>query len=239
MNYWERKENLFKYIDGVRQFFPLANEQLDTISRIIEKYNPSIKHFLDLGCGDGFLGHFIYQLYPTSRGVFFDFSNEMIDKARQKDRENLSEFIVGDFGDANWFKTFKTADKFDLIISGFSIHHIRNEKKKRLYQDIFILLNPNGIFLNLEHVASPTEKLEELFTDLFDDGMNDYQKHIGDEKTKDEIKEIYHDPYHKKLNKLESVDKQCDWLREIGFSDVDCYMKIFDLALFGGIKNGV
>lgn len=41
MNYWERKEKLFKYIDGVRQFFPLANEQLDTISRILEKYNPT------------------------------------------------------------------------------------------------------------------------------------------------------------------------------------------------------
>lgn len=107
-----------------------------------------------------------------------------------------------------------------------------------MYQDIFNLLNPSGIFLNLEHVASPTEKLEELFTDLFDNGMIDYQKHIGDEKTKDEIKEIYHDPYHKKLNRLAPVDKQCDWLREIGFSELDCYMKIFELALFGGIKNG-
>ncbi len=238
MNYWERKEKLFKYIDGVRQFFPQAKEQLDIISRIIEKYNPAIKHFLDLGCGDGFLGHFIYQLYPTTQGVFLDCSNEMISKARQKDQENLSEFIVRDFSEANWFEAIKSSDKFDLIISGFSIHHISNEKKKRLYQDIFNLLKPNGIFLNLEHVASPADKLEELFTDLFDDGMIDYQKHIGDEKTKDEINEIYHDPNHKKLNKLESVSKQCDWLRDIGFSEVDCYMKIFELALFGGINNG-
>lgn len=238
MNYWERKEKLFKYIDGARQFFPQAKEQLDIISRIVEKYNPAIQHFLDLGCGDGFLGHFIHQLYPTSHGVFLDCSEEMIHKARQRDQESLSEFIVCDFGETNWFETIKTADKFDLIISGFSIHHISNEKKKRIYQDIFNLLKPNGIFLNLEHVASPADNLEELFADLFDDGMIDYQKHIGDEKTKDEIKEIYHDPNHKKLNKLESVETQCDWLRKIGFSEVDCYMKIFELALFGGIKNG-
>lgn len=64
-----------------------------------------------------------------------------------------------------------------------------------------------------------------------------YHKQIGDEKTKQEITEIYYDPEHKVLNKLESVEKQCSWLREIGFSDVDCYMKIFELALFGGIKQ--
>ncbi len=52
------------------------------------------------------------------------------------------------------------------------------------------------------------------------------------------MKEIDHDPYHKKLNSLESVDKQCDCLREIGFSALDCHMKTFELALFGGIKNG-
>jgi tRNA (cmo5U34)-methyltransferase len=237
MNYWERKEKLFKYIDGVRQFFPLAKEQLETISRIIEKFNPAIKDFLDLGCGDGFLGFFIYKLFPDSHGVFLDLSKEMIDKAREKDLENKSKFIVQDLSDTNWLKNIKTTQKFDLIISGFSIHHINNEQKKRLYADIFNLLKPNGIFLNLEHVLSPTDTIEEIFNDLFLDSMCDYHKHIGDEKTRDEIKKIYHDPGHKVLNILESVEKQCNWLREIGFSDVDCYMKIFELALFGGIRR--
>ncbi len=167
-----------------------------------------------------------------------DCSKEMINKARDKDLINNSEFIVRNFADSDWHSSIKSTDKFDLIISGFSIHHIDNEDKIRLYNDIFNLLNPNGIFLNLEHVSSPSVRLEELFSDLFDDGMLNYQKHIGDEKTKEEINELYHDPNHKKLNMLESVDDQCNWLREIGFSEVDCYMKIFELAIFGGLKNG-
>jgi len=237
MKYWDRKEKLFKYIDGVRQFFPLAKEQLDTISRLIEKFNSNINTFLDLGSGDGFVGHFIYRLFPNSHGVFIDISEEMINKARNKDSNHNSEFIVQDFSNSDWYKSIKSFDKFDLIISGYSIHHIDNDQKRRLYRDVFHLLNSNGIFLNLEHVSSSTEKLEELFNDLFLDCMSDYQEHIGKEKTRDEIKKIYYDPNHKVLNKLESVEVQCKWLRDIGFTNVDCYMKVLELALFGGIKD--
>jgi len=55
---------------------------------------------LDLGCRDGFLGHFIYNLYPNSREVFIDISKKMIDKAKEKD--NKSQFFVKDFGQNNW-----------------------------------------------------------------------------------------------------------------------------------------
>ena len=35
-------------------------------------------------------------------------------------------------------------------------------------------------------------------------------------------------------NILAPVELQCEWLRRIGFEDVDCYFKIFELAVFGG-----
>lgn len=127
MTYWEREEKLFKYIDGVRQFFPLAKEQLDTIARIIEMYIPSVKTFLDLGCGDGFLGHFIYNLFPDTHGVFLDISKEMILKVQQKKLKPDSEYLVHDFSNPAWFHKIKSVEKFDLIVSGYSIHHIINE----------------------------------------------------------------------------------------------------------------
>ncbi len=237
MSYWDKKEKLSKYVGGVRQFFPLAEEQLDMISRIIEKFNPSINTFLDMGCGDGFLGHFIYQLYPDAHGVFLDRSPEMVQKAKNKDTDQNSEFVVQDFGDPNWYRSIKTSRKFDLIIAGYSIHHIENTEKKSLYRDIFELLNQSGIFLNLEHVSSSTPVVQEMFNELFLDGMFNYHEHIKDKKTREEIEQIYNEPEHKILNKLESVEEQCLWLKDIGFTNVDCYMKIFELALFGGKKQ--
>lgn len=236
MNYWNRKEKLSKYVGGVRRFFPLAVEQLDVISRIIEKFNPSITTFLDLGCGDGFLGYYVYELYPEARGVFLDHSPEMIQKARKKEADQNSEFVIQNFDDPDWYRTILTCRKFDLIIAGYSIHHIENEEKISLYRDIFELLNTHGIFLNLEHVSSSTPVVQEMFTELFLDGMFNYHVHTNDPKTREELEKIYQDPEHKILNKLESVENQCLWLKDIGFTNVDCFMKIFELALFGGTK---
>lgn len=38
----------------------------------------------------------------------------------------------------------------------------------------------------------------------------------------------------KAANILTPVEDQCAWLREIGYVDVDCYLKAFELAVFGG-----
>jgi hypothetical protein len=35
-------------------------------------------------------------------------------------------------------------------------------------------------------------------------------------------------------NILALVEDQCRWLRDIGFRDVDCFWKYFELAIFGG-----
>ena len=48
--------------------------------------------------------------------------------------------------------------------------------------------------------------------------------------------EFYHRD-DKKANILTSVETQCQWLREIGFQDVDCYFKILEIAIFGGLKK--
>ena len=37
-------------------------------------------------------------------------------------------------------------------------------------------------------------------------------------------------------NILPPVETQCDWLRDIGFKRVDCYQKLFELAVFGGTR---
>ena len=36
---------------------------------------------------------------------------------------------------------------------------------------------------------------------------------------------------------LRDPETQCDWLREIGFEQVDVYFKLPELAIFGGARK--
>ena len=53
--------------------------------------------------------------------------------------------------------------KFDAIISSFTIHHLKHNRKKDLYSEIFFILKPGGIFCNLDLIHSESKKLNQYF----------------------------------------------------------------------------
>jgi len=233
---WQTAALAKTYLEGVRGAIPLASAQIDVILRIVQKVKPQVKSFLDLGCGDGILGSAILTRYPHAKGVFLDFSESMIAAAKSKlgGNKNL-KFIVQDFGLTEWVEVFKNQDKFDVIVSGFSIHHQPDTRKKEIYTEIYNLLQPGGVFLNLEHVSSPSKLIAEVFEESFVDALYTFHQNKGSNQTKAEIAQAYYNRADKGANILAPVETQCDWLREIGFIHVDCYMKHFELAIFGGI----
>ncbi len=235
MNNWKTEKLAKTYLEGVRGAIPFASEQIEILLRIIKKFQPNLNSFLDLGCGDGILGRTLYNYWPDTKGIFTDFSKPMIEAAKLKSGEykNQSVFIVEDFGDEKWIKTIVEYLPLDLVISGFSIHHQSNENKKRLFKEIYSkILKPGGLFLNLDQVASPSEENEKLFDEFFLESIkNSVQNDILIENI---TNEYYKD---KKINKLAPVEAQCNWLREIGFVNVDCFFKVFELAIFGGVRK--
>ena len=65
--------------------------------------------------------------------------------------------------------------------------------------------------------------------------MRRFIEHAGPGITMQEIEDAYYQD--KKENIPAPLETQCRWLREIGFEDVDCFFKTFELALFGGRKE--
>jgi len=62
------------------------------------------------------------------------------------------------------------------------------------------------------------------------------RKEKGEEVTLEQVRRDFLERPDRAANILALVEEQCRWLREIGFQDVDCFWKYFELAIFGGIK---
>ena len=207
VNLWTSTEHANDYL-GRADSIPHRTEGEATLLEFIPK---TARRILDLGTGDGRLLVLAKSELDTGvESVALDFSPAMLEAARKRFAADSSVTIVAH----NLDNPLPALGKFDAVVSCFVIHHLVHERKRALYAEIHAMLNPGGVFCNLEHVASPTLRLHEEFL----------------HRTGNTVK--HEDP----SNKLLDVATQLQWLREIGFVDVDCQWKWRELALLVGRK---
>ena len=193
---------------GERDSIPHRAEGYEVLLELVPEADGRV---LDLGTGDGLTLGLLLDGGRAAQGVGVDFSTEMLGRARRRfagdDRAEIVEHNLDE-------PLPETLGRFDLVVSSFAIHHCVPDRQRALYGEVFALLEPDGWFFNLEHVASPTPAMHEAFLHA-----------IGKTPAED-------DP----SNQLVAVDTQLGWLRDLGFADVDCYWKWRELALLAGAK---
>jgi ubiquinone/menaquinone biosynthesis C-methylase UbiE len=232
---WKKETLAAKFLDGIRAAIPLAEEQINVMLKILSYSSPNLKTFLDLGCGDGIMGRALLSIFPDAKGTFLDFSEYMLKTAEEKLGPFSAghEFICYDYSEKNWIEKLN-GKHFDAVISGFSIHHQPDTRKKEIYKEIFELLNEGGIFLNMEHVSSKSDWGKNIADNNFIDSLFSFHKDKG--IPRELMEKEYHNREEKDANILAPVEEQVKWLDEIGYKNSDCFFKIFELALFGGLK---
>ena len=234
---WQTKELASAFLQGVRGAIPGADLQLAVMGKVAQLWCEDPKVILDVGCGDGILGRYLLGLFPKARGVFADFSDPMLEAAQGATSHLANAAVVkADFSSSGWLEAVSFNGPFDIVVSGFAIHHQPDTRKQEIYREIFQALTPKGLFLNLEHVASLTPAGEQLFDDFFVDHLYQFHRQSNPEIGREVVAATYYRRPDKQENILAPVAVQCQWLRQIGFTDVDCFFKTFELALFGGRK---
>lgn len=206
--------NLWTSTDHARDYLERADSILhrnEGESCLLEFIPKSSRRVLDLGTGDGRLLAMVKEHCADTEAIALDFSPAMIDAARERFAGDTSVSVVNH----NLDNPLPHLGKFDAVISSFAIHHLVHERKRALYAEIFGLLNCDGVFCNLEHVASATPRLHEEFLHTIGFTL----------ETEDPS------------NKLLDMETQLRWLREIGFIDVDCHWKWREEALLSGRKS--
>jgi tRNA (cmo5U34)-methyltransferase len=209
VNLWTSNEHARDYLARADSI----SHRQEGESALLEFIPPATPRILDVGTGDGRLltlvrTNLVRCEYPDTEAIAIDFSPTMLEAARQRFSADSSVSVIAH----NLDEPLPALGKFDAVISSFAIHHLIHERKRALYAEIFRLLNSGGVFCNLEHVASPTSQLHEEFMLALGQSV----------ETEDPS------------NKLLDLETQLGWLRELGFTDVDCHWKWRELALLVG-----
>ena len=205
-NSWTCPEKALDYVQRADSI----PHRVEGESTLLEFVPRSTQRVLDLGSGAGRLLGLVRSLLPHAEFVALDFSPAMFEhfRAAFPDEERIK--IV----EHDMQNPLPALGRFDAVVSSFAIHHLTHERKRGVYAEVFDLLEPGGVFCNLEHVASRSERLHVEFLEKM--GLRPDQEDAE--------------------NKLLDLETQLRWLREIGFSDVDCQWKWRELALLVGVK---
>jgi SAM-dependent methyltransferase len=204
VNLWPSAEHALDYLRRADSI----PHRVEGESTLLEFVPFEAKRILDLGSGGGRLLALVKAARPGAQFVGLDFSPTMLETLHKLFATESSVTIVSH----DFENRLPRMEPFEAVISSFAIHHVSHERKRVLYQEIFELLVPGGVFCNLEHVSSPSPRLHTGFLEAIS---------WADE-----------DP----SNKLLDFETQLEWLREIGFVDVDCHWKWRELALLAGVK---
>jgi tRNA (cmo5U34)-methyltransferase len=207
VNLWDTPEHALEYLGRVDTIPHRAEGERS----LLEWLPTRLSRVLDVGSGDGRLLAVVKIAHPEADAVALDFSLVMLDRLRARFSSDDRVTVVAHDLDDPLPEALGT---FDAVVSSFAIHHVTHERKRALYEEIYEKIRPGGVFCNLEHVASPTDALHVKFLAALD---------VPPERD---------DP----SNKLLDVETQLEWLRTIGFVDVDCHWKWRELALLAGTK---
>jgi tRNA (cmo5U34)-methyltransferase len=216
INLWTSREHVRDYLERADSI----EHRSEGEATLLEFLPVTVRRILDLGTGDGRLLALVRKALAARGGgkteaVAIDFSPAMLDAARKRFAQDSSVTVLAHNMDDPLPALGQNVGNFDAVISCFAIHHLIHERKRTLYAEVYALLNPAGVFCNLEHVSSPTPRLHEEFL-----------HRIG-----------YTVETEDPSNKLLDLETQLAWLREIGFADVDCHWKWRELALLVGRRQ--
>ncbi len=181
------------------------------------------KHIVELGAGSGLFSAMLRAAFPEANLTLIDFSDNMLCLARERlgDTDARIRFVLADY------TTEPLPTDADAIVSSLSIHHLEDERKRALLPHVFAGLRPGGVFINADHIAGPTPELESIYQERWLAEV----RALG--ATEQQIADSL---YRQKEDRRTPVAPQLTWLRDAGFTDVDCWYKHSSFAVMSGMK---
>ena len=228
--HWQSEELSASFAERRRGLIPLLDVQEDVLGHLLSRHDRPIARFLDLGCGAGAMSELLLGAMPGSAGVLVDFSEPMLARAAVNLAGNAGRWqaVTGDLNDPAW-RDALPAGRYDAIVSGLAIHHLPPERKPLLFAECFGLLQPGGMFVNMDYVAI-AGPLQGLFDEQMLANAVRAERESGGTRREHEV-DLEDDD-----DRPDTVEDQLRWLRDAGFAQVEVHFKWAEAAVFGGVR---
>jgi len=231
--HWQDEELAASFAERRRILIPLLELQEDVIARLFARSEHPVKRFLDIGAGAGAMSELMLRAGgedAEASGVLVDFSQPMLARAAV----NLAAYagrwqaVTGDLNDPAW-RDALPAGRYDAVVSGLAIHHLPPERKPALFAELLELLEPGGMFVNMEYVA-----IDGPLRGLFDEEMlaNAVRAERDSGGTRHEHEVDLEDDH----DRPDTVGDQLRWLHDAGFEQVEVHFKWAEAAIYGGMR---
>jgi len=199
---------------------PERERQFAMIRAMVPRRTDEKFRYINLGGGDGWLDERMLERFPNAQAIVHDGSPAMLKQAedRLKRYSDRVQLVEADLSSASWVD--KVQGPIDLSVSTIALHNLEDPQRCRLlYREVASMLNPGGMFMNLDYVRAPHPKLGDVYRFASSDKETGFLEVRG-----------YRDF-------LGTVDEHLGWLSEAGLSPVDCFWRELRIALFGGFKG--
>lgn len=219
------EEEAREFDELIVKLIPDYKGMVDSLIRSIPFESSKPIEVLDIGCGTGNITRKVKKRYPNAQVTCIDIAENMIDIAQYKMSEFKDiKYQVVDLRDFQFGE-----DSYDLVISSLVLHHLQaDEDKIGIYQKIYDSLHEGGVFLNADHVLASSEYREQV-------NLDEWKNFMLKSLSLDEVEEKWMPTYFREDHPALLLD-QLDWLREIGFKEVDVVWKLVKGAVFSGTK---
>jgi tRNA (cmo5U34)-methyltransferase len=228
--HWQQEELVASFAERRRILIPLLEVQEDIVSRVFTRHDRPVKRFLDLGCGAGAMSELMLGTQAESEAVLVDFSAPMLARtvANLAGYAGRWEAVSGDLNDPAW-RDALPGGRYDAVVSGLAIHHLPPERKPALFAEILALLEPGGMFVNMDYVA-----IDGPLRGLFDEEM--LANAVRAERESGGTRHEHEVDLEDDDDRPDTVEDQLRWLRAAGFDQVEVHFKWAEAAIYGGMR---
>jgi len=244
VDHWDEDASVH-FLELGELFVPGRAEQLATLLDLIPAHPDETFTIVEPGAGGGQLAQAVLEKFPHCHYIAFDGSKTMRDYLAHRltsfhDRLEIRPF---ELTEQAWHYTLPSPLR--CILSSLCIHRLTGSQKRQFFIDMAQSLEAGGAVLLADLVEPANQQIADLFARQYDEIVREQSMALrGNLSGFEQFLEMewnyfaydYGSSHPDAIDHPSRLDEQLRWLRETGFSSVDCFWMRAGHAIYGGYK---